>query len=473
MRTIISWMMNHPNAKKQKIIILLLGIVLLGNTVDGQTPPADGTGAVSPGKFHSSNMGWILLPEKGWQQAGLLHDESTRRYYLGGFCESIEVPGDVTLQKPLYQESLYGLRILNYYAAGSKEKDAWQLVNGKGEVELAFWVFYSADQRASRQLALDRFLDVVRRPHERSSRYRYQEYEQETRMILKTKGQYPFYAEKGNYALYINPSSSSMTAEQTRQLVQAVLDALTGNREFSYYPQRAKIFEQRSKLSLVEKERLFNELGNKNKGMSSSADSALYEYELEMVKALGVESVTKKFVHLNDKTFPNVNRGVGTIPWIRKHLDVPFTPTPGNLDQHVDGITGVFLVKKGAREYPVDYMIAHLPCKNFAMDALFSMQAGKAVHSETKEEDIRKVAAMTQVHPGLVGDYDLCLKPVINGLGVPVPGSEHAWICFVRGNTAVMLKSMDLKVSVLPLAKILDEALKKGIEAYEKPEFVR
>lgn len=118
-------------------------------------------------------------------------------------------------------------------------------------------------------------------------------------------------------------------------------------------------------------------------------------------------------------------------------------------------------------------MIAHLPSRELAMSALFSMQARKEVDAQTKEEDIKRVAEMTHLHPGLVGDYDLCLKPVLNGLGVPIPNSEQAWICFVRGNTAVMLKSLDMKVSVLSLARAIDEALKNAIKLYETPEEIR
>ena len=77
------------------------------------------------------------------------------------------------------------------------------------------------------------------------------------------------------------------------------------------------------------------------------------------------------------------------------------------------------------------------------------------------------------MHPGRVGDYDLCVKPILNELGMPVTDSENAWICFVRGNTAVMLKSENMKISVLPLAEIIDKALKKNIESYETPEVVR
>ena len=36
-----------------------------------------------------------------------------------------------------------------------------------------------------------------------------------------------------------------------------------------------------------------------------------------------------------------------------------------------------------------------------------------------------------------------------------------------------MLKSENMKMSVLPLAKIIDKALKKNIELYETPEVVR
>lgn len=216
-----------------------------------------------------------------------------------------------------------------------------------------------------------------------------------------------------------------------------------------------------------------HQLENTRGSMSATARDGLYEYGEKMIKALNMEAVFDKADRLGEKIVPNINRGVGTVKWIKKHMDIPFTPEQGNDEKHVDGITGTFFVKKGEREYPVEYMIAHLPSRELAMSALFSMQARKEVDAQTKEEDIKRVAEMTQLHPGLVGDYDLCLKPVLNGLGVPIPNSEQAWICFVRGNTAVMLKSLDLKVSVLSLARAIDEALKNTIKLYETPEEIR
>jgi len=134
--------------------------------------------------------------------------------------------------------------------------------------------------------------------------------------------------------------------------------------------------------------------------------------------------------------FPNISNGIGTLGWIRKNMDVPFEPNARNDETHTNGISGKFTIKQEDQEYIVHYMIAHLGSRAEALCSLFAMQCNQY----GQRVDVDRIAGMTRVHPGLVGDYDLCVKPILNELGMPVADSENAWICFVRGNTAVMLK---------------------------------
>jgi len=166
---------------------------------------------------------------------------------------------------------------------------------------------------------------------------------------------------------------------------------------------------------------------------------------------------------------PNINSGIGTVRWLKKHVNIPFIAEKGHDESHINGCSGTFSVNKNGRDYPVTYTILHLHTKDQALRAMFAMQAEQS--KQLIKPDILK--KILQVHPGLVGDYDVCLKPVINELGVPVPQGEYSSISFIRGNTAVMLKNETMDISVLPLAKQMDEALLKNMQLFMKPEETR
>ncbi|MCD8061997.1 MAG: hypothetical protein LUE13_06640 [Akkermansiaceae bacterium] len=468
MKIILQWMIARSMGAAA---LLVMGGSLTGTMLYGQPEPVIPEAGLRDVKDHPEKEGWVITPGKGWQKAIPRYDENDRKHYLGKLYDEMNIPQSVHLKGPEQKRNLFGLKWLDYYLVGGEEEEAWEFVDSLGEGYISFRIFYSTDKSISRKLGLDWLTVILKRPHENSRRYRYVVNEKGVGMVILEKQQYPFYAEKDGYSLSIHPYLGSISDVETRQLVEVILEALAGNQKFGYFPKRAQIIEKRNRLSSGERSRIIHDMKDLNKSMSPSARRALYKYWEEMVKKLNAESILKEAP--KRETLPNPCRGIGTVTWIKKHMNIPFTPEQGNDGKHVDGITGTFFVRKGEREYPVEYMIAHLSSRDLAMSVLFSMQARKAVDAATEEEDIERVAEMTRVHPGLVGDYDLCLNPVLNDLGIPIPDSEQAWICFVRGNTAVMLKSLDLKVSVLPLAKTIDEALKKAVELYETPEVVR
>lgn len=153
-------------------------------------------------------------------------------------------------------------------------------------------------------------------------------------------------------------------------------------------------------------------------------------------------------------------------------MHVPFTPEEGFDESHVNGLIGTFQLKANGRDYPVRYTIMHLHTRGEAIMAMLGLQATdqNGYGHLLKEEIVKKIL---QLNPRIVGDLDICLKPIINELGQPIPNGEHSWISFIRGNTVVMLKNGEMKVSVLSLAKKIDEALLKNMEAFMRPEETR
>lgn len=80
---------------------------------------------------------------------------------------------------------------------------------------------------------------------------------------------------------------------------------------------------------------------------------------------------------------------------------------------------------------------------------------------EESGDSVENVLRRTRINPGLVGEYDLASILRMNYRGVIIPESETSSIVFRRGNTVVALISSDPHYSVLPLAKKIDQALKK------------
>lgn len=447
----------------------------LGQLCSGEEPVHGISCPSGKGDICFQMAAWEIKPGMVWKKINLNTGEAGRKKKLGDLYEEIKLNGKAPLERVPFVNNIFGLRVSGYYVIGEKGDKRWSVVDCLGKKCFEFEIYYSPDQTYSRQIAVGKFMEEIgRMPHEHGGKFMYQTEKNGIKMLVRKEKRLirPYMVEKKGFSLRLS-LWSDMEDDEVFPVSGIILDALEGCRKLGYFPGRAKCFEKWSKLSLPEREQLIHQLENTRRSMSATARDGLYEYGKEMIKALDRGTMLEKADCLGEKIVPNINRGVGTIKWIKKYLNTRFIPGPGNNEMHVNGITGSFLVWKNGREYPVEYKIAHLSSRKLAMIALFAMQAHKAVVEETKEEDIKKVAEMTRLHPGLVGDYDLCLKPVLNELGVPIPHSEQAWICFMRGNTAVMLKSLDLKVSVLPLAKAIDEALQQAIEAYETPEEIR
>ena len=80
----------------------------------------------------------------------------------------------------------------------------------------------------------------------------------------------------------------------------------------------------------------------------------------------------------------------------------------------------------------------------------------ESVYEPTKSETcIQK----HRVNSLLIGKYDLSLKPQLDDSGALILNSEESDICFVRNNTAVRVVADRPDVSVLWIAKKIDEEL--------------
>lgn len=459
------------------IIIIVFHLVILPwslfQAVHGQPVVEDKNPALVKND-DAGKIAWEVNPGMEWKKIMLKNPPADRKRYLGDLYEEIDGTGEAVLsEKTPTTGSLFGLKIFKYYVIGSRGDETWKVVDIFGQVQMRFSVFYSSDRVYSRQAALEKLGEMVGcMPHINSGLFTYQTRKDGERIVIrKDQSEKEIYlAEKDGYSLWIDsfyPLGSS--SEEAVQVIENILDALSGKKKFGFFPARARRLEAMGRMSPAELSRRRDLLKKEAKSrMAPDILDGISGRSMDLIKILGVRPL---FEEARDKEkrdlFPNINSGIGTLAWIRKHMDIPFEPAHRNDETHVNGISGTFMFQQDGKKYPVRYMISHLGSHVRALCALFSM------HCEERRMDVRKIAEITRLHPGLAGDYDLGLLPILNELGVPIPNSEQAWICFVRGSTAVMLKSEDLQVSVLPLARIIDEALKKNMELYETPEVVR
>ena len=110
----------------------------------------------------------------------------------------------------------------------------------------------------------------------------------------------------------------------------------------------------------------------------------------------------------------------------------------------------------------VEILVAHARSRKEAMELLLKL---RFYDPRNTERDPKDVAASTVIKPGKVGDFDLGCGPVLGPDGALVKGSEQSAVYFLRGNTAVMVLSIDPGYSVLGMARKLDAALLSCIGA--------
>ena len=454
---------------------MLIALCCIALPCQSGEPISPGEHEGSGSSVHFGQTAWIIKPGMQLEKMLLKEDSSRRKRNLGDLYEEVKSDGNFEEPQSSRMGNLFGLQVCNYYLIGKKGDSTWGVSDGFGKKLFDFEVFYSKDQVCARQIVMEKFMNQIQRmPHEHRNRFTYRTGKDNIQMLVRKDGRLkrPYIASKDGFTLIFS-LWYDMTDDEMLRVTDEILAVLTQSRKCVFFPQRARRAQYLASLTNDERKNMIRDWGNIEKGMSGSMACELYDHSEEVMKCLNVNDASNAAEKWNETIIPNVNKGVGTVQWLHKHMGIPFEPNEASKETHLSGVTGKFLVKKQDRKYPVEYMIAHMNTREDALKVLFAMRARNEVNVRRKEEDVKRVAANTQLHPGLVGDYDLCLKPVLNGLGVPIPEAEHSTICFVRGNTAVMLKNPDMKVSVLPLARKIDEALKKSIKDYDTPEEVR
>ena len=182
----------------------------------------------------------------------------------------------------------------------------------------------------------------------------------------------------------------------------------------------------------------------------------------------GIEQLLKLEPLPYINTIPNVNTGVGCEPFLAELIQKGFQLTARKGGNYL--MTATLKDKKTS----IRYCIYHAFNPTEARQTLFAwnMYADERGTPRIVEKpgDFTMQAAIDNmnVRPGWVGDFDLCTKPRFNWEGALIEGSEKSAVYFMRGNTAAYFIADNPSYDVRPLARMLDEQLKKGLEQASK-----
>ncbi len=461
------------------IILSLMGQVLCGASAAGADQ-------------YSGQTVWEIKPSAVWEQTTIKSSPAERKARLYNLYEEIKPGGQPEPGQSEAAKDMEGLNISQYYLGWDPEQNYWVIVDIMGNAYLAVKMFYSPNPVYSRQKAVDEMLVSQKQgpPVNRNREYRWAMFGDGIKMAFlqvpyisdedkKLCGE--FFAEQEGFSLiaanhrFFPLNRKKLKDKELFEISKTILAALNGKRQFGYFPKRARQAVEKwkniSKMPYQKRIKREEELRKLTKGMPEGLYDRIDQNARELQR-------NAKILNLNmpdenedrgPEMIPNINSGIGTVKWLRKHVNIPFMAEKGHDESHINGCSGTFSINKNGRDYPVTYTILHLHTKDQALRAMFAMQAEQS--KQLIKSDILK--KILQIHPGLLGDYDICLKPVINELGVPIPHGEYSSISFIRGNTAVVLKNEAMEVSVLPLAKQIDEALLKNAQLFMEPEEIR
>ncbi len=163
-------------------------------------------------------------------------------------------------------------------------------------------------------------------------------------------------------------------------------------------------------------------------------------------------------------TIPNINTGVGCEPFLAELIQKGFQLTARKGGNYL--MTATLKDKKTSIRYCIYHAFNPVDARQtlFAWNMYADERGTPRIVEKPGDFTMQAAIDNMNVRPGWVGDFDICTKPRFNWEGTLVEGSEKSAVYFMRGNTAAYFIADNPSYDVLPLARMLDEQLKKGLE---------
>ena len=178
----------------------------------------------------------------------------------------------------------------------------------------------------------------------------------------------------------------------------------------------------------------------------------------------GIEQLLKLEPLPYINTIPNVNTGVGCEPFLAELIQKGFQLTARKGGNYL--MTATLKDKKTSIRYCIYHAFNPVDARQtlFAWNMYADERGTPRIVEKPGDFTMQAAIDNMNVRPGWVGDFDICTKPRFNWEGSLVEGSEKSAVYFMRGNTAVYFIADNPSYDVRPLARMLDEQLKKGLE---------
>lgn len=379
---------------------------------------------------------------------------------------------------------LTGIKTHGCYVIPCQNKLCWLLIDEFGCMVEKFLVIYSSNRIVARQAG-------VSRAQEREIPYfpksDLQEWKIEDEFYLLSSERrcgnrilYTKIVEKNGFVIwndksdFINPDDDKRFVAVAKELIQI----LSGEKKPFYSKVNANLLykwlnrdceHQWQSRYRFEKWKELQDILSSQKHLQKAIS------ELEILKNEPISALEIMRHNLNMSQHPN--KGVGNTTWMNEHVNLKFIQDDFHHQKDLGDYcnSGVIEVSFNRRTYPIWFEIHHMDTRACARGKIFDMMSDELSfsvkgHYYYNYVPLSKDAILriTQCRKDLVGDCALCLLPQKNELGQKMEDMEYSWICFTRGKTAVLLKDPEMSISVLPLAKLLDKALIKGIQESDK-----
>ncbi|MBT9448884.1 hypothetical protein ICN84_02215 [Akkermansia glycaniphila] len=177
----------------------------------------------------------------------------------------------------------------------------------------------------------------------------------------------------------------------------------------------------------------------------------------------GIERILKLEDIPERNTIPNVNTGVGCEPFLAELIQKGFQLTARKGGNYL--MTATLKDKKTSIRYCIYHAFNPVDARQtlFAWNMYADERGTPRIVEKPGDFTMQAAIDNMNVRPGWVGDFDICTKPRFNWEGALVEGSEKSAVYFMRGNTAAYFIADNPSYDVRPLARMLDEQLKKGL----------
>ncbi len=338
-------------------------------------------------------------------------------------------------------------KINSYYLCGDDRYPTWKIIDSRGQAACLFKIIIFPNRYEALRIAVSQY-PLAETQFMTEKNVSVESMDGYTLLRLKSRNKHGAQAvlsvEKNGILLYDiiwRKTASLITCEEQKRLVMKVIDLVSSNE-----PQKAYTQELQALLNRKEEEQRLRL--SPGYGMARSVEESYRKYRLFPTLPEG------------DRTFkhPRLMWNRPSLSWFGQFRKAMTSDMKKEWNERGDIIGFDFPNGRGKEGYRCGITIAHAISEYEALRFMEGFALGSDLPYGDDEEQERRIRKFN-VNAGFVGEHSLMLKPQLDATGALVPNVEESRICFVRNNTAVRVVADRPDVSVLWIARKIDEEL--------------